>query len=71
MSDNVCDVKLKKLRYLDKLRLSEAGKASDGNIEIVWDSAVATNTFFQALFMEKVPGKVRKRRTLFCQALFY
>ena len=28
MSDNVCDVKLKKLRYLDKLRLSEAGKAS-------------------------------------------
>ena len=37
-----------------------------GNIESVWDSAVATNTFFQALFMEKVPGKVRKRRTLFC-----
>ena len=24
-----------------------------GNIESVWDSAVATNTFFQALFMEK------------------
>ena len=30
-----------------------------GNIESVWDSADATNTFFQALFMEKVPGKVR------------
>ena len=42
-----------------------------GNIDSVWDSADATNTFFQALFMEKVPGKVRKRRTLFCQALFY
>ena len=27
-----------------------------GNIESVWDSADATNTFFQALFMEKVPG---------------
>ena len=24
-----------------------------GNIESVWDSADATNTFFQALFMEK------------------
>ena len=31
-----------------------------GNIESVWDSADAANTFFQALFMEKVPGKVRK-----------
>ena len=29
-----------------------------GNIESVWDSADAANTFFQALFMEKVPGKV-------------
>ena len=28
MSDNVCDVKLKKLRYLDKLRLSESAEAS-------------------------------------------
>ena len=34
-----------------------------GNIESVWDSADAAN-IFQALFMEKVPGKVRKRRTL-------
>ena len=41
-----------------------------GNIESVWDSADAANTFFQALFMEKVPGKVLKRSTLFCQALF-
>ena len=34
-----------------------------GNIESVWDSADATNTFFQALFMEKVPGNSTVSRT--------
>ena len=52
-------------------RCKVTGELTAEEMLSAWDSADATNTFFQALFMEilKMPGIVRMQRTLLFQAL--